>query len=142
MYVCVHRNFGPSRCLVKRLSGTRLAAHGDAVYANVMRPLAANKVRRRRTRSFVDGVVGDVRPSAAVGGKLALACSSQWCCNDQPVLHLLQCCLRHIAVVLESCCSLFAAWYADGVGVQGVVVPGCRLSTGQGRSTTCDVQGV
>ena len=31
------------------------------------------------------------------------------------VLHLLQCCLRHIAAVLESCCSLFAAWYADGV---------------------------
>ena len=48
MYVCVRRNFGPSLCLVKRLSGTRLAAHGDAVYANVMRPLAANKVRRRR----------------------------------------------------------------------------------------------
>ena len=35
--------------------------------------------------------------------------------NDRPVLHLLQCCLRHIAAVLESCCSLFAAWYADGV---------------------------
>ena len=48
---------------------TRLAAHGDAVYANVMRPLAANTVRRRRerlssgsqgttTRSFIEGVVG------------------------------------------------------------------------------------
>merc|ERR1711884_970029 len=48
VYVCVRRKFGPSLCLVKRLSGTRLAAHGDVVMR--CRPLAANKVRRRRER--------------------------------------------------------------------------------------------
>ena len=51
MYVCVRRNFGPSRCLVKRLSGTRLAAHGDAVYANeTYVTLEIIKFKKTRTR--------------------------------------------------------------------------------------------
>ena len=70
MYVCMCASQFRPISLFGETAVRDAAAHGDAVYANVMRPLAANKVRRRRerlssgsqgttTRSFIDGVVGD-----------------------------------------------------------------------------------